>query len=227
MKPSLTAILLPLAAALSALAGCVNADTVDGPVEMTVYNIVTFEGNDPTARFTFQPQGDATALTLTAQQTVDTATAQAGMRVMLAYQTPDAARPGAITLKGVSRITQGALTGSKGEPRGWDTDGVWVESVWRSGAYIDMRLRLPYTDVARRFALMVDSATIAGGHPQLYLYHSLPEGVSPDSTYLKRYYASFLISSLWSRPETEDVTVNIANTSLTSKRSFIFKKNQP
>lgn len=210
-------------AALALTAGCVNADTIDGPVEMTVYNIVTFEGNEPGATFSYCPPGTDTPLTLRSAAAVDTAQATPGSRVMLGY-IPARETGGEITVKALGRVTMPALTGTRGVPRGWDADGVWVTSVWRSGQYVDMRLRLPYSTEARVFALAVDSTTLGSPVPKLYLCHTLPEGVTPETTFSRNYYVSACVSPVWNRPEVEGIEINIANTNLPSLRQFIFMK---
>ncbi len=218
-------LLIPALAGALATAGCINADTVDGPVDMTVYNIVTFEGNEPGATFTYCPPGTDTPLTLRSPSAIDTAQAAPGTRVLLGYVPASAsAAGGEITVMALGRVTMPALTGTKGEPRGWDTDGVWVTSVWRSGQYVDMRLRLPYSTDARVFALAVDSTTLGSPVPKLYLCHTLPEGVTPESTFSRNYYVSVRVSPVWNRPEVEGIEINIANTNLPSQRKFTFMK---
>ena len=221
---SLPALAPALIAASAALTGCVNADTIDGPVEMTVYNIVTFEGNEPGATFSYCPPGTDTPLTLRSAEAIDPEQATAGKRVIIGY-VPARDASGTIALKALARVTMPELTGCQGVPRGWDADGVWVTSVWRSGQYVDMRLRLPYSAEPRMFALAVDSTTLGSPVPRLYLCHKLPEGVTADATFSRNYYVSACVSPVWDRPEVEGIEINIANTNLPSLRQFTFMKN--
>ncbi len=213
------------AAALMAVS-CINADTVDGPVAMTAYDIVTFDGNTPGATFSYYAPGVDTPLILRADAALDEDAATPGSRVLLAYTAtgePDASgQP--ISMSGLGAVTSPQLQGCRGVPQGWDDDPVWLTSVWRAGQYVDMRVRLPYSTEPRRFALMVDSTTLNTPQPRLYLYHRLPEGVSADSTFERTYYVSVAVGSVWNRPEVEAIEVNVANTNLPSRRTFIFKK---
>lgn len=205
------------------LAACVNADTVDGPVDMVSHDIVTFAGNDPGAHFLLYAPGADEPSLLRADIAVDTAQVPPGSRVMLAYTAPDA-DSGTIGVRGVAPINSEILRGAPGVPEGWDADSVWLVSVWRAGQYVDMRLRLPYTAEPRTFALVLDSATLGSGAPRLYLAHRLPVDVEADATFSRSYYASFDISSVWSRPDVTEVTVSVANANIPSKNSFTFEK---
>ena len=41
----------------------------------------------------------------------------------------------------------------------WNATPVYLNSIWRSGTYINLHLRVIYTETARLFNLTVDSAT--------------------------------------------------------------------
>lgn len=205
------------------LAACINADTVDGPVDMVRYDIVTFAGNDPGAHFLLYAPGADSPVSLRSETAIDTTLVRPGCRVLLGYTGPDAPG-GVIGLRGLSTINSDTLRGAPSEPAGWNADSVWLVSAWRAGQYVDMRLRLPYSEEPRMFALVLDSATLGSPVPQLYLAHRLPEGVDAGATFSRSYYASFDISDLWRRPEVTGVSVNVANANIPTKRQFIFEK---
>lgn len=219
MRP---AALISLAAS-ALLTGCINADTVDGPVDMVRYDIVTFAGNDPGAHFLLYAPGADSPVSLRADKMIDTISVRPGCRVLLGYTEPEVAG-GPIGLRGLSTINSDTLRGAPSEPEGWNADSVWLVSTWRAGQYVDMRLRLPYSEEPRMFALVLDSATLGSPVPQLYLAHRLPEGVDAGATFSRSYYASFDIEGLWSRPEVTGVSVNVANANIPTKRQFIFEK---
>lgn len=202
-------------------AGCINADTVDGPVEMLSYDIVTFAGNDPTARFLLYGSDSDSPAELQAAEAAATTSAKAGDRVLIAYSSGD--QPGFIDLRGMWAINSGGLHGAPGIPGGWDRDSVWIVAMWQSGQYVDVRLRLPYSNEPRTFALTLDSASLATPVAQLYLDHRLPHGVEADATFSRMYYASFDIGRLWHTPGVEAAAVNVANANIPSLKTFTFK----
>ena len=107
---------------------------------------------------------------------------------------------------------------------GWDRDPVELTSIWRGGSKIYMRLNLAYSDMPRRFSLVLDPETLEEAIPTAYLYHWRPDG-GPD--FMRQYYAAFDIAALWERPETEGIRVIINNSSDPSLSTFVFSKGQP
>lgn len=219
LAPALAAAALPVATA------CINHDTVDGPVSPVSYDIVTFAGNLPTATFDLYAPGADTPARLTASQPLDTALAQPGHRVLLAYTAP-AAGTDTIGFRGIGGVLSVPSSGARGVPPEWNCDSVWLVSIWRGGPYIDMRLRLPYSTEPRRFALAVDSTTLGTPRPVFYLAHKLPAGVEAAATFSRNYYASFNIAAVWNRPEVEGVEINVANANMPLKTKFSFNKPQ-
>lgn len=104
---------------------------------------------------------------------------------------------------------------------GWDTDQVYLQSAWRAGRKICMRLRLPYSAQPRRFALLLDPATADDAIPAAYLYHSRPE---PSATFNRQYYAAFDIAALWDKPSVKGLRIHISNTADPAIHTLLFQK---
>lgn len=221
-----------LAATALALQGCsVNADTEDGPVEMPLYDIVTFQGNTAPAggaSFELVPNGDMDPVMLEADRGLDPEQVEAGSRVVIGYYN-EPARP-AYTSGRIRLRSAGAVNGSPATAvamsrfQGWDRDPVYVEALWRAGEYINLRSRIPYSTAPRLFALLIDRATLDSPNPHLYLAHALADTVDRSKTYAVANYASFSIDSIWNLPSTQAITVHVANSHLPDEQEFTFVK---
>lgn len=206
-----------------ALVSC-RDEGVDGEVAMNCVDIVTFEGNeDGHAVFTFNKVDDTPVITLTS--TGELSGVNEGTRLLISYvpESNQAYTSGPISLRGVARITGSPVANEwKDEYDAWDKDPVYVYSVWRSGRYLNLHVRLTYSTVPRVFCLALDPATAESAWPELYLVHVL----STDVDYHDRaYYASFDMESVWSSPSVRGVRVHISDTNQ-DKHIFTFEKSE-
>ena len=206
-------LLLPL------LAGC-SRDGVDGEVDMTFTEIVTYEGNrDGGAVFTFRAVDDSPLITLTSTTALDDI--DPGSRMLISYTIPGN-KPytsGTVTLGGAARITQGDVITEWDEVyEYWGIDPVWLYSMWRSGDYINLRLRLTYTAEPRIFGLVLDPATADSEWPLLYVTHIISTEVDYHD---REYYASFDISAVRSLPGVKGVRVAVNDTNI-GQQIFMF-----
>lgn len=209
-------ILSPVMIVLMAiLTGCINSDTIDGSVDMTTWDIATFEGNvEQRATFTVRQGDDSPEATLTYPREIEMENLSAGDRVYIAYNPVDNVpyRSGEITLKSISLITQGRVEVAPFDPAdGWNADPVYVVTIWRTGDYLNIYCRLPYYTDPRRFGITADESTIGSAIPQLYLNHQLPEEVN---SFDRAYYASFDISAVWRLGTTLGIDLHVNNSNL-------------
>ncbi len=218
-------ILRLFAAALVAvaLASCSGDDGVDGPVEISLWDIVTYEGPDGSSgsRFTFRQVNDSPLITLTSTATLSDL--DEGTRLAIRYipSSGNAYESGPVRLLQASKITQSEVAMEWNDDfDNWGRDKVYVYSLWRSGNYINAHVKLTYTSEPRIFRLAADPATIESDWPVVYLVHILPGEIdNHDRTYL----ASFDISPLWLRPDVKGVILKVANSNL-NKDIFTFAK---
>ena len=212
------------AAALLSLCSC-GEDGVDGPVEMTCTDLVTFAGNvGGRATFTFQKMDDSPEITLTARTALEADGLDTGTRLLISYIPDDnkAYTSGPVTLLGGSVITQSAITTEwRDEYDAWDKNKVYVYSAWRTGTYINVHVRLTYSAEPRIFCLAADPATLDSPWPDVYLVHAIDGDVDNHD---RAYYASFDISKVWSRESTEGIRLHVANSNL-NKQIFTFAKS--
>lgn len=192
----------------------------------TLYDIVTFDGNtDVGARFSQQRQNDApTAILLARGVTADTAELKPGKRVFIGY-IPASGEPytsGDITLTGASAINNDVLRiSSLDSVPAWDNDPIYLNSIWRTGKYININCRVSHSDTKRAFILMVDRETRGDAVPQLYLVHNL---LGESQSYTRRAYLSVDISSLWDEESCKGVTIHLNDSNL-PQNTYSFYKN--
>ena len=219
LRPILLTAILPAIT----LASC-REEGFDGEVDMTCTDIVTFAGNiDGRATFTFNKVDDTPEITLTAQGALDTEKIDEGSRVLISYipENNKAYTSGDIFLRGGKPITFSdiRMAWSSDFDR-WNEDKVYLYSVWRSGKYINIHVRLTYSTEPRIFCLAVDPETIDSEYPDVYLVHVIAKDIDYHD---RAYYASFDISQLWTRSGIKGIRLHVANSNL-DKQIFTFPK---
>jgi hypothetical protein len=103
----------------------------------------------------------------------------------------------------------------------WNERPVYLNSVWRSGKYINLRLRLEYSDKPRYFYLVTDSLTMTDAVPQLYLVH---DRKGEAENYLFETYASFDISKVWNLPSCQAINIHINDSNSNKEEIYTFNK---
>ncbi|MCM1332922.1 MAG: hypothetical protein NC248_09975 [Bacteroides sp.] len=185
-------------------------------------DIVTATQNTPQgAEFEFIRYDDSPAVTFTAPG-MAVKDELIGKRVLLRYY----ALPGNgsstenIEIAALSPINCDTARVAAVDTIAWNATPVYLNSIWRSGKYINLHLRVIYTETARLFNLTVDSATIDDAVPQLYMCHDTFG--APDN-YMFETYASYDISKIWNRPTCTGIDIHINDSNL-NKDIYSFKK---
>lgn len=189
----------------------------DGPFSDSaqLYDIVTYDGNDASgARFSFRRRDDSPLITLTAPGVSVSSSIKPDDRVILGYYpaSGEPYRSGEISIISINKINQDTLHyHNAADLKGWDNDAVFLNSVWRSGKYINVYMRVEFSNSARIFRIAADSATILDPRPHLYLMHDM--GNAPTS-FTRRAYLSVDISSLWEKDYCEGIILHVNDTNL-------------
>lgn len=219
--------LLALALIMLALTcSCSDETGFKGPVEMQLWDIVTYEGSTDggdRSRFTFRQVDDSPLITLISP-TLLPAETTAGTRMIIRYipESGEAYTSGNITLLSAARINQSPVaTEWKEEFDNWNRDKVYLYSVWRTGNHLNFHVRLTYDPEPRLFQLAADPATIGTEYPDIYLVHIM---ASPTDYHDRAYFASFDIAGVWNSPQTKGIRLHVANTNL-DQQEFTFVKD--
>lgn len=207
--------LLPIFFIAPLLGSCSGEDGVDGPVEVALTDFVTYEGNTAAgggALFTVRMMDDSPEALLSADRALSQGTA-APQRLIIRY-IPETGKPyttSAIRLTGVSPVNQEppvtdptdatALLGLFG------ADPVETVSIWRTGRYINIHMRVQECRDPRTLALVLVPGTEGTEAPEFRLVHALPAGAAPS--YMRKAYASYDISGVWDAASTREVRVSM------------------
>lgn len=197
------------------LGSCSGEEGVDGMVEVPVTDMATFEGNVAAgggALFTVRMRDDSPEALLSADVALSDGTA-APQRMMIRY-IPACGKPyttSAIHLTGISHVNQEppvidpedatALLGLFG------TDPVETVSIWRTGTYINIHMRVQECRDPRTLGLVLVPSTVGTPSPELCLVHALPAGTPPS--YMRTAYASYNISDVWEIPGITEVRITM------------------
>lgn len=226
----LTNFLLILCLSFASIA-CSNGDDNNDDPPITgseMFDIVTFVGNpqsnNSNSVFQFQKENDSRLTTLRAINTaLDTTIIKSNTRMLIAY-IPETGMHNIddnITLKGYSVVFNDSIrTGDKNKLPDWDYNPIFVNSIWRSGTYINIHCGLTYSYEPSGFVLLVDAKTIDNPMPDVYL--SYQKGDDRES-YYKEFYASIDIASLWNRSTCKGITLHV-NDSNFGNNEMEFKK---
>lgn len=174
--------------------------------------------------FTMQRYDDSPLVSYTARNWVASEKI-VGQRVHLFYYT-ESDEPyvsGPIRIVSVRAITNGAVAEGNPDSPKWDADAVWLNSIWRTGKYMNLRMRLSYSDKPRYFGLIAEKATLDSEQPQLYLVHNLD---GEPQSYLSEIYASFDMSFVWDRPTCRSVCIHVHDDNR-PEQTYVFSKQEP
>ncbi len=191
--------------------------------EMMLSDIVTVTsvGND--TRFEFQRYDDSPLIKLTAGN-VDFPEKIVNNRVLLRYY-PESGEPytsGAVKVVGLTLINNDTTRIRPIEKYNWTATPVYLNSIWRTGNYLNLRMKVEYSEKPRQFGLVVDSLTLKNPQPEVYLVH---DKQGQPENYMMETYASFDMTNVWSLPTCQSIKVHVNDTNL-KKDIYIFTKKQ-
>lgn len=218
---------LPLLLIVSLLIFPSCRDENDEPQPQTLYDIAELVSNsEPGAVFrVYLPDAEEAAVLTARGQTLKGM--EPGKCAMIryiptngkAYTTTD------ITLRQYAPITTTNLMKAVPENlSGWDTDGVWLMSLWRAGDYVIVRAKIEHSPAPRYYRLIVDESTLGDEIPTAYLYHKITQ---PADSYMQEYYTAYRVANLWSYPNVSALRIRVSNTNMPDKTEFIIPNPRP
>ncbi|MDE6417647.1 MAG: hypothetical protein K2K49_00350 [Duncaniella sp.] len=207
--------LIPLITAALLLGSCSGEDGVDGMVEVPLTDMATFEGNTAAgggALFTVRMMDDSPEALLSADVALSEGTA-VPQRMIIRY-IPATGKPyttSAIRLTGVSHVNQEPPVIDPTEATEllglFGADPVETVSVWRTGTYVNIHMRVQQCHDPRTLSLVLVPATVGTASPEYRLVHALPAGTPPS--YMRTAYASYDISDVWTLPGVSEVRITM------------------
>lgn len=211
-----------MAATVAALAGCKSEES---PNRYVGLSFVTYEGTTPDSRstFTMRTVNDAPEMELRARW-MPPEWLKPGRRLVIQYSMD--AVPEASTVNDVDLLTYTLPYGDTlrfmADSTVWSSEPLFVNSIWRSGHYInlDCMMRPTAVDGVGSLELVADSTSSTTSHPVLFLTAT---GQRTGSPYVYTVYGSWNIDTLWRRPDVVAVTVRADNANL-NVNSFTFTK---
>lgn len=192
----------------------VSCRDTDGPAShhAVLTDIVTVAATDDPATFSFNPYDDSPLVVLTApgvslEQTVR------GRRVLMRYmpESGEAYTSGPVKIKSLQAINTGGVQAASLDTLRWDVSPVYLKSMWRSGNYLNLHLKLEWSADPRLFHLAVDVNTLNSERPQLYLVHNL---LGAPASYQQEVYSSYDISGVWNLATCRGVDIHINDSNL-------------
>ncbi|MDE7407872.1 MAG: hypothetical protein K2M76_05570 [Muribaculaceae bacterium] len=171
-------------------------------------DIVTFVGNETGgASFGRIEQNSETVTKLMARGVrVDTTRVTAGSRVLMVYEeASELSEPLSVNILSLQLIVTGEVRVAD-DMAGWNSDAVYMLSMWRTGGYLNLECRVENSEEKRNFCVVADPATVSNAVPDLYVVHDMGEHTA---SYMRRIYASWDISEVWNRRSCRGVRVHI------------------
>ena len=199
------------------LVGC-GVETPETPA--TYSNMVTYVSGDSLpgrSVFELQELNDSPVIRITPAWTAPSSL-KTGTRLMATYRTDGSEvellalqQAYTDTVRRADRVRQGS-------------DTLWLQSMWRTGNYLNIDCKLAYTASPRSFTLVLDPATAADSVPTLRVSHWMPDTATVSTDYRRRVYASCHIAELWKSDRCRGVKVTFVDIN-TGLREMTFRKN--
>lgn len=207
------------------------ADNGDDTTHLpTLYDVVEFtsQNSEGTVFTLWRPDATVPVSLSTGTPAINTALVAPGESLFLAYTPLDGkayASSGRVEVVNYGTVNNAPLMAGPAEKiEGWDTEPVYLMSLWRAGDKVCMRLRMTYDSAPRVFALVMDEATAGEPYPTAYLYHRRP---SEMPNFSRQYYAAFNLASLWDTPGCRGVNIRVCNSNIPSLDSFVIENPRP
>lgn len=215
--------IVPALMAIVAFSACTDSDDGDDVQrEITLYDIVELAEHDG-SNFQFEvykPDAVEPAVLTATIPSADFSDVKVGECLFLAYvpQNGQAYTSDRVDVKAFASITNSDIKKSTPENlTGWDSDSVYLLSLWRAGNKVCIRFRLTYDSEPRQFALVADETTLNDEYPTAYLYC---QRKGSDPNFSRQYYAAFDVSNLWELPGCKGVKIRVNNSNLPEMTCF-------
>lgn len=191
------------------------------------FDMVTFVGQDGNASgdtYINYPADDITPVTMIDQSAAASTAGglDSGDRILLNYIVDSRNSDGSLNI--TARSYTRAITDTlRMVPTDTSVpmDSINLNSIWRTGKYINIYCRVRYTEYARIMALVADYTTFNDDTVHCYLMHNMMQA---PTYFWRRCYMSFDISSVWNLQSCKTVRVHINDVAYPELKYYDFTK---
>lgn len=171
------------------------------------YNMVTFISDEGGMSYEYQGYEDSPVIQLYDSEIISLLE-DSGERIMLQYtELGEVDGVQQISTIGYSSVINDLLRESDIETiNKVDISPMILNSIWRTGYYINLNCQLLYTGVVRQFQLVMDSATANDELVELYM---IDNTMNATTYFYRKAYAAFNIEAIWVRSTCKTVRVYI------------------
>lgn len=192
------------------------------------YDMVTYMGHDETLggdAYINYPAGDNNAVTLIdLQSAASTSSAglETGSRLLLNYIIDSRNSDGSlnVTARGYTKAITDSLRYIP-NLSSMAMDSISLNSIWRTGRYINLYCRVKYTYAARQIALVADYSTLHNDTVHCYLMHNM---LGVQAYFWRRCYMSFDINSVWNLQSCKTVRIHLNDVTYPDRKYYDFTK---
>ena len=212
--------------AMTLLSAC--SDENDGSEVYTDfrYDLVTYLGQEAGgAVFEYLGQNDSTVVTLYSNL-ASQEDLKSGRRVLLNYKVLD--RPSAnrwnVQVNGYNtNVASDSLRYNIHPLEDYSMHPIRLQSLWRTGKYINLRCQVEYTGKTRQLYLMMDNDTHYADTVHCYLIHDLLGGAS-DASFWRSCYGSFFVGKVWDLESCRVLRVHVNDLTYPERSYYDFAK---
>ncbi len=188
------------------LASCKDNDS--GTPDPVISNIVTYEGttdDGSISTFSFQTVDDSPLITISASWKLDKSV-KTGTRLLAYYTTTTPNESGPVKLKNLLSIHGGtpkdttSITNLTGE-------GLGLQSMWRSGPYLNLSAGVYFAGQASEVSLLVDKSTLQQPEVEAYVYIAHNPNSPVEEAATRLLVASWDIADIWKQPTLQTLRV--------------------
>ncbi|MFI3239085.1 MAG: NigD-like C-terminal domain-containing protein [Bacteroidales bacterium] len=171
------------------------------------YNMVTFISNEGGMSYEYQGYEDSPVIQLYDSEVISLLE-DSGERIMLQYTELGVVNGvQQISTIGYSSVINDVLRESDMETiNKVDISPMVLNSIWRTGNYININCQLLYTGAVRQFQLVMDKATASDEIVECYL---IDNTMSVTTYYYRKAFAAFNVEAIWTSATCQTLRIYI------------------
>lgn len=203
------------------LAKCSSDVDMPQPTACRFIDIVTLFNSEKGLKFELQRSADSEIIPLQTQQFLVDTIIRDGTRMIIHYEaefSDTSLRPMPVKLLQIGSVAFDTVrSGLEKIIKRLPSPQLKMQSIWRTGNYLNLQAKIEYDGTPRSFAIIADNATLDSPQVDCYIYNvGKPVGENYIDT---KIYGSFYIGNLWQLPNLQ--RLRIYDKGINDKTSFI------